>query len=116
LIVIPIIIYGFWYPTFIWGKGFIFTPEDLLFSAYGLMPCPTTMVALGILSLKYPFTNKPLFVSLTIFACMVGTAQITLPYIPDIPLAIIGYYCLSLILLFFIIGKFVRPKNDKKIT
>ncbi len=111
--VVPIIIFGFWYPTFIYGKGFIFTPKDLLFSAYGLMNCPTTMVILGILTLYYPKTNKALFVSLTIFASMIGTAQVLLPYIPDIPLAIVGYYGLLLIIIFFIKNKFIKSKIEK---
>jgi hypothetical protein len=61
LIIIPIIVFGFWYPTFIYGKGFVLSAKDLLFSFFGLMPCPTTMVILGLLTIKYPLVNKKLF-------------------------------------------------------
>jgi len=98
-IVIPVILFGFWYPSYIWNFGFTFSLKDILFSSYGLMPCPTTMVVLRLLTLKYPDVNKGLFHSLTLFSIMVGTAQFAIGYIPDYPLAILGYYCLILILL-----------------
>jgi hypothetical protein len=97
-LVIPIMLFGFWYPTFVWGSGFKFVPADFLFSAFGLMPCPTTMVVLGLLTLKYPNVNKGLVYAMTLFAVMVGTAQIAIGYVPDYPLAVIGYYSLILII------------------
>jgi hypothetical protein len=97
-IVLPIMIFGFWYPTYTWGQGFSLLPRDLLFSFYGLMPCPTTMVVLGLLSLRYPHGNTGLFNALTLFAVWIGTAQVAIGYVPDYPLALIGYYSLGLIL------------------
>lgn len=99
LLVIPVIIFGFWYPTYVYGVGFSILPKDLLFSFYGLMPCPTTMVTLGLLSLKYPRGNTSLFNALTLFAVWIGTAQILIGYVPDYPLALIGYFSLGLIIL-----------------
>jgi len=99
IIVIPVIIFGYWYPTYVYGSGFKFIPKDLLFSFFGLMPCPTTMVALGLLLLIYPNVNKPLVYSLTIFAVCVGTAQLFIRFVPDYPLAIIGYYSLIIIII-----------------
>lgn len=98
-IVIPIIIYGFWYPTYIWGSGFEFMLKDFLFSSFGLMPCPTTIVVLGFLTLKYPDVNKGLFYSLTLLSVVVGTAQFAIGYVPDYPLAILGYYSTILIII-----------------
>jgi hypothetical protein len=97
-LVIPVILFGFWYPSYIWNSGFTLSLRDFLFSSFGLMPCPTTMVVLGLLTLKYPDVNKGLFYSLTLFSVMVGTAQIALRYVPDYPLAFLGYYSLFLIL------------------
>ena len=99
LLVLPVILFGFWYPSYIWNLGFTFSLKDLLFSSFGLMPCPTTMVVLSLLTLKYPNVNKKLFYSLTLFSVMVGTAQIAIRYVPDYPLAFLGYYSVFLILL-----------------
>lgn len=99
LVVVPIVVFGFWYPTYVYGAGFSIIPRDLLFSFYGLMPCPTTMVILGLLAMKYPKGNKSIFNSLTLFAVWVGTAQILIGYVPDYPLAVIGYFPLILIIL-----------------
>lgn len=107
-IVVPFIIFGFWYPTYVWGSGFQLLVKDFLFSFYGLMPCPTTIVVLGLLTLKYPDVNKGLFYSLTLFSVMVGTAQFTIGYVPDYPLAIIGYYSAALIIIEKIVHK-IRP-------
>ena len=98
LLIIPLIVFGFWYPTYIYGQGFIFTAKDLLFSFFGLMPCPTTMVTLGILTLKYPAVHRGLFNALTLFAVWIGSLQILLGYAPDYPLAMAGYYALGLII------------------
>ena len=98
-LVLPFILYGFWYPTFEWGSGFHFMIKDFLFSSYGLMPCPTTIFVLGLLTLKYPDVNKGLFYALTLFSVIVGTAQFKIGYIPDYPLAILGYYSMVLIII-----------------
>ena len=57
----------------------IFDPTELLFGAYGLMGCPTTMVALS-LFLKYPAGNRRLFHLLTGYAVIVGAAMVALLY------------------------------------
>ena len=98
-IVIPVILFGFWYPSYIWNFGFTFSLKDILFSSFGLMPCPTTMVVLSLLTLKYPDVNKGLFYSLTLFAVMIGTAQLAIGYVADYLLAFLGYYSAFLILL-----------------
>ena len=72
--------------------------RDFLFSSYGLMPCPTTIVVLSLLTLKYPDVNRGLFYSLTLFSVVVGTAQFAIGYVPDYPLAILGYYSTVLII------------------
>jgi len=110
LLIVPIMVFGFWYPTYVYGVGFSILPKDLLFSFYGLMPCPTTMVVLGLLSLKYPHGNRSLFNALTAFAVCIGTAQITLPYVPDIPLALIGYFSLGLVIL----NKYIWRYDEKE--
>lgn len=97
-IILPFILYGFWYPTYLWGSGFHFMIRDFLFSSYGLMPCPTTIVVLSLLTLKYPDVNRGLFYSLTLFSVVVGTAQFAIGYVPDYPLAILGYYSTVLII------------------
>jgi hypothetical protein len=97
LIIVPFIIYGFWFPTFIYGQGFIFSAQDLLLSAFGLMPCPTTILVLGLLTIKYPMVNRKLFNALTLFAIVIGTAQLAIGYVPDYPLAMVGYYSAGLI-------------------
>jgi hypothetical protein len=106
--ILPIMGFGFWYPTFVWGQGFILNLRDILFSFYGLMPCPTTMVVLGFLALQYPKGNKALFNALTLFAVWIGTAQLALGYLPDYPLALIGYICLGLI----VFNKLKRASNQ----
>lgn len=97
-LITPFIAFGFWYPTYIYGQGFVFTAKDLLFSFFGLMPCPTTIVTLGILTLKYPAVHKGLYNALTLFAVWIGSFQILLGYVPDYPLAMVGYYSLGLII------------------
>lgn len=96
LIVVPILIWGFWYPPYKWGVGLNFHPKELLFGAYGLMGCPTTMIPLSILFLKYPSGNHPLFYALTAYAVCVGAAMVALRYIPDIPFFFIGIASLGL--------------------
>jgi hypothetical protein len=100
MIAIPIIIWGFWYPPYEWGVRLIFDPKELLFGAYGLMGCPTTMVPLAIMFLKYPSGNRPLFNALTAYATIIGFAMAVLTqYVPDIPFFFIGLASLALILI-----------------
>lgn len=96
--VIFLLLWGFLYPTYIYGKSFVFNITDFLFSLYGLMPCPTTMVILSILSLNYPKTNKKLFKLMTLYALIIGTASVTSGWLPDIPFVALGIYCWVLIL------------------
>lgn len=62
------------------------------------MPCPTTTVILGILTMKYPAVHKGLYNALTHFAVWIGSFQILLGYVPDYLLAMVGYYALGLII------------------
>lgn len=96
-IVLPIILWGFWYPTYLYGQGFVFKASDLLFSYYGLMPCPTTMVVLGLFTLNYPRGNRTLFHLMTVYALLIGTATVLTGWLPDIPFILIGLYALGLI-------------------
>ncbi len=97
-VVLLIMIWGFWYPTYIYGQGFIFCLKDTLLSNYGLMPCPTTMVILSLMTLNYPKGNRSLFNLFTIYALFIGTAVVASGWLPDIPFIILGIYSLSLIL------------------
>jgi hypothetical protein len=98
LVAVPMLIWGFWYPPYEWGVRLIFDPKELLFGAYGLMGCPTTMIPLSILFLKYPAGNRPLFYALTVYAVCVGAAMVALQYLPDIPFFFIGLMSLGLII------------------
>jgi hypothetical protein len=99
-VVLPIIIWGFWYPTYLYEQGFLFKLSDLLFSYYGLMPCPTTMVVLGLMTLNYPRGNRTLFHLMTAYALLIGTATVLTGWLPDIPFILIGLYSLVLILVY----------------
>jgi hypothetical protein len=99
LIILLILIWGFWYPTYIYAEGFVFKIKDVVFSNYGLMPCPTTMVVLSLMTLNYPYTNKNLYNLFTVYALFIGTATVISGWLPDIPFIFLGLYSLSLILL-----------------
>lgn len=90
--VLPIILWGFWYPTYLYGQGFLFLAKDLISSCFGLMPCPTTMVVLGMFCLTYPCGNKTLFSLMTVYALLIGTATVATGWLPDIPFIMIGLY------------------------
>ena len=62
------------------------------------MGCPSTMVALSLLFLKYPAGNRPLFYALTAFAVIIGLFMTLLHYWPDIPLFVMGLASLGLII------------------
>lgn len=98
LVAVPILLWGFWYPRYEWGVRVVFDPAELLFGAYGLMGCPTTMVALSVLFLKYPQGNRPLFHALTAYAVCIGAAMVALRYVPDIPFFALGLAALGLII------------------
>lgn len=95
-VVLPILAWGLWYPAYIYGEGFAFSFRDLLFSSYGLMPCPTTMVVLGLLTMKYPAVNKRLYLLFTVYALLIGTATVLSGWLPDIPFIVLGIYALGL--------------------
>jgi hypothetical protein len=97
-IAIPCMAWGFWYPPYEWGVRLIFDPKELLFGAYGLMGCPTTLVPLALLFLKYPAGNRPLFYALTAYASIIGLAMVALKYVPDIPFFFMGLASLILII------------------
>jgi hypothetical protein len=97
-IILAVLLWGFWYPGYKYGEGFIFSIKDIILSNYGLMPCPTTMVVLSLMTLKYPDTNRSLYLLFTVYALFIGTATVLSGWIPDIPFIILGLYALSLIL------------------
>jgi hypothetical protein len=97
-IVIIILVWGLWYPSYIYGQGFVFSIKDVVFSNYGLMPCPTTMVVLSLMTLKYPVGNKNLYKLFTVYALFIGTAKVMSGWIPDVPFIVLGIYSLSLII------------------
>ncbi len=97
--VVVILLWGFCYPTYYYGQGFEFQFSDFLFSYYGLMPCPTTMVTLSLMTLNYPRGNRTLFNLLTTYALFVGTATVLSGWIPDIPFVFLGIYASILIIL-----------------
>jgi hypothetical protein len=97
LVAVPMFLWGFWYPPYIFGERLVFDPAELLFGAYGLMGCPTTMVVLSLLFLTYPSGNRRLFHLLTAYAVLVGAAMIALRYVPDIPFFVLGIASVALI-------------------
>jgi len=97
-IVLLVLLWGFWYPSYLYGQGFSFNVGDLLFSYYGLMPCPTTMVVLSLFTLTYPKGNRTLFNLMTAYAIIIGTATVLTGWLPDIPFILLGVYGLCLIL------------------
>jgi hypothetical protein len=96
-VVIIILVWGLWYPTYIYGQGFVFSIQDIVFSNYGLMPCPTTMVVLSLMTLNYPVGNNSLYKLFTVYALFIGTATVISGWIPDVPFILLGIYSLSLI-------------------
>ncbi len=98
--VLPILIWGFWYPSYIYGTGFVFNPKDLLFSYYGLMPCPTTMVVLSLISVNYPRGNRRLYHLMSAYALFIGGATVASGWLPDIPFVVLGLYTFILGLLY----------------
>jgi hypothetical protein len=97
VIALPFMFWGFWYPPYEWGVRLIFDLKELLFGAYGLMGCPSTLVPLALLFLKYPSGNRPLFYALTAYAVIVGFAMVMLKYVPDIPFFAMGLLALGTI-------------------
>lgn len=108
LVVVPFFVWGFWYPPYIWGVGLNFDPSELLFGAYGLMGCPTTMIPLSLLFLKYPKTNKPLYYALMMYALLIGAAMVALQYVPDIP-----FFFLGLSSLMLVVGTKLKQRGQK---
>jgi len=105
-LVLIILIWGLWYPTYIYGNGFVFTYKDIIFSNYGLMPCPSIMVVLSLMTMKYPIVNKGLYNLFTIYALFIGIAAVMSSWIPDVPFIILGIYSFSLII-------FQKRQNQK---
>jgi hypothetical protein len=97
-LVLIILVWGLWYPTYVYGQGFIYSIKDLVCSNYGLMPCPTTMVVLSLMTLKYPDVNKNLYNLFNVYALFIGTATVMSGWIPDVPFIALGLYSLSLII------------------
>jgi len=76
----------------------VWTWTDALFSSYGFMGCPVTMMALGLLILTDPCGNRGLFVVLAVFVCGVGAGMTALGYLPDVGLLVTGFAALSLMI------------------
>jgi hypothetical protein len=88
------IIIGFWYPDFVKT-----TPIALLLvSPAGIVPCPTLLIVLGLLTLTYPRVNKTQYTITAIIGVFYGfTGVFQLKVFLDIALIIIvGYaiFCL----------------------
>ena len=94
-VALPFLLWGFWYPPYEWGVGLNFHPKELLFGAFGLMGCPTTLVPLAVLFLRFPSVNLRLYTALIVYAVMVGFAMVMLRYIPDIPFFAMGAVALA---------------------
>lgn len=88
--------WGFWYPDYVYGQGFNFNAGDLLYSYYGLMPCPTSMVVLSLFTLKFPGGNKHLYALMTVYALLIGTATVLSGWLPDLPFVALGIWALFL--------------------
>ena len=99
LLILPFLLWGFWYPPYIWGQGFLWNPSEFIFGAYGLMGCPSTLVVLALLFPNYPHTNRPLVHALTAYAVIIGLAMVALKYLPDIPFFLMGLISLAQIII-----------------
>jgi hypothetical protein len=108
IIALPFMIWGFWYPPYEWNVRIVFDPKELVFGAYGLMGCPTTLVMLSLLFLNYPKGNRAVFHALTAYSVIVGFAMVMLKYIPDIPFFIMGVLCLGMIIYSRITKKMIK--------
>lgn len=112
-IVLPIIVWGFLYPAYLYGQGFSFSASDLLFSYYGLMPCPTTMVVLSLFTLTFPRGNRTIYHLMTVYAIVIGTATVMTGWLPDIPFILLGLYALCLILYYRSRDRLDRSRSPK---
>lgn len=59
---------GFWYPEFV-KTSFV---RSLLFSPAGIIPCPTLLIILGLLTLAYPNVNKVQYIITLIMGVFYG--------------------------------------------
>lgn len=66
---------------------------------------------MGLLTIKYPMVNKKLFNALALFAVVTGTAQLAIGYLPDYPLAMVGYYAVGLI-----ISNYLKEKRNSPLS
>lgn len=91
LLCMAAILVGILYPHFV-----NVSPALLLFlSPIGIIPCPTLTVALGLLNLYYPKTNKGLYTVVTIAGMFYGLTGVFLLHVyTDIPLMILALYSL----------------------
>lgn len=95
LIAFSSIIIGFWYPEFVKANPIAL----LLFSPAGIVPCPTLLIVLGLLTLAYPKVNKTQYIITAIvgaFYGITGVFQLKVPLDLAI-IVIVGYGFLCLI-------------------
>lgn len=80
---------GFWYPEFVEANSLAL----LLFSPVGIVPCPTLLVVLGLLTLAYPRVNKTQYTITALMGAFYGiTGVFQLKVMLDLPIIIIVAY------------------------
>lgn len=67
-IALVFILIGFWYPEFVKANVF----QLLLLSPVGIVPCPTLLATLGLLTLGYINVSKPLYIAAVIMGAIYG--------------------------------------------
>lgn len=86
---------GFWYPEFV-EANFL---AQLLLSPVGIVPCPTLLVVLGLLTLAYPRVNKTQYIITALMGAFYGiTGVFQLKVMLDLPIIVIVAYAFWLLL------------------
>ena len=71
-----------------------------MLSPLGIVPCPTMLVSLGLMTLCYPNVNKPLYIAALVSAVVYGViGTFKLGVYLDITLLLLVIYSLSRIML-----------------
>ena len=68
IIALLFIIIGFWYPEFVKASAL----NLFMLSPLGIVPCPTMLVSLGLMTLCYPKVNMPLYIAAIVSAVIYG--------------------------------------------
>lgn len=107
LIALLSIFIGFWYPEFVKVNPIAL----LLFSPVGIVPCPTLLIVLGLLTLAYPRVNKTQYIITVLMGAFYGsTGVFQLKVILDLPIIIIVAYAFLLLLK----DRLVRANQENK--